>query len=124
MRNLAHDTARTPSPRVVALFAALALTLGASFTATQAAAQQPAVTEHASRDQVVQILGSRYGEAPVARGLTDTGSMMEVFATTDGGTWTMVLTNPQGVSRVASTGIAWQDVRPPIGKLSSYAQSN
>lgn len=124
MKILANGTARTQTNRIVGLFAALVLTLSASFTTTQAVAQQPVVTEQVSREQVVEILGTRYGETPVARGLTETGSMMEVFATADGGTWTIVMTNPQGVSRVASTGVAWQDVRPPIGRLSNYAMSN
>lgn len=119
MRSSANAPARPPT-RSTAIVAALALAFGIGVTTTPASSQQ-AVSQQAKREQVVEILGSRYGETPVARGLTDSGAMVEVFAAADGETWTIVMTNPQGVSRIASTGVAWQDVRPPLGRLSSYA---
>ncbi len=122
MRYLANATPRLRIGRK-ALYALVATILTAGIV-TPAAAQEPAVSQLAARDQVVKVLGARYGETPVARGLTETGSLVEVFAADDGDTWTIVMTNPQGVSRVASSGVAWTDVRPPIGKLSSYAQTN
>lgn len=122
MRYLANATPRLRIGRKA--FYALAATILTAGIVTPAAAQEPAASQFAARDQVVKVLGARYGEAPVARGLTQTGSLVEVFAAADGDTWTIVMTNPQGVSRVASSGVAWTDVRPPIGKLSSYAQTN
>ncbi len=123
MRNPATVNTRAPTRRK-AIYAVLAMIFAAGASITPAVAQEPGVSQLASRDQVVKILGTRYGETPVARGLTETGSMVEVFAAADGDTWTIVMTNPQGVSRVASTGVAWTDIRPPIGELSSYAQTN
>ena len=124
MQAFANRFARGPTGSLATVFAALALVLGISIASPQALAQDATPVTQADRDQVVKLLNARYGEAPVARGLTETGWMMEVFATENGDTWTMVLTSPKGVSQVASSGVAWQDVRPPLGRLSNYAVSD
>ncbi len=59
------------------------------------------------RGQLIELLGQRYAEAPVAIGLSDIGAVVEVFAATDGSTWTMILTTPDGLSRVIQAGEAW-----------------
>ncbi len=124
MQGFANRSARGPTGVLVAVAAAFMLLFGMGVTSTQALAQDATPVTQVNRDQVVKLLNARYGEEPVARGLTDSGWMMEVFATDDGDTWTMVLTSPKGVSQVASSGIAWQDVKPPLGRLSNYAVSN
>ena len=65
------------------------------------------------RDVVVKILGERHAETPVAYGLASNGSLIEVFATADGATWTIVLTMPNGMSVVVGSGEAWTR-RPPV----------
>lgn len=76
------------------------------------------------RDKVEALLKARYGETPVARGLMQNGWMIEVFASSDGDTWTIVFTTPEGVSRVGSAGVAWSEVDTKLGQLSSLAQVN
>lgn len=124
MQAFANKSARGPTSALIAVAAALTLLFGVSITSTQALAQDATPVTQVDRDQVVKLLNARYGEEPVARGLTSTGWMMEVFATDDGATWTMVMTSPKGISQVASSGVAWQDVKPPLGRLSNYELSN
>jgi hypothetical protein len=64
----------------------------------------------ASDEAVSKELESRYGEVPVARGLASDGKLLQVFASEDGISWTVVLTRPDGVSCIAATGRFWQTV--------------
>ncbi len=53
-------------------------------------------------------LDSRFSEAPIAIGLANNNVVVEVFSNGDGSTWTMVLTNPDGMSCVMATGEDWE----------------
>lgn len=65
------------------------------------------------RSAVVAHLRDRYAEAPVAMGVTDTGNLVEVFTTATRSTWTIIMTTPEGMSRVIEVGSAWIDAGPP-----------
>lgn len=58
-------------------------------------------------DQTAAWLKQEYKEEPIAGGLTHTGKLMQVFATEDGSTWTVVMTNPDGTACVVSAGKHW-----------------
>ena len=62
--------------------------------------------------KMVDLLDGRYSEQRVSVGLETGGRLIEVFATADGGTWTMVMTTPNGVTCVIAAGLEWQDVEP------------
>ena len=62
------------------------------------------------RDQLVKLLDSRYAEAPVAVGITQNGGLIEVFTSRDGATWTIILTTPNGRSRVIGWGESWTTI--------------
>lgn len=71
------------------------------------------------RDALVAALGSQYDESAVAIGLAGGGGVIEVLATRDGGTWTIVLTTPEGLSCIVTSGEAWIDiVRQAKGRTS------
>ncbi len=55
------------------------------------------------------MLGQRFAEMSVARGLSANGRMVEIYATDDGATWTMVITTPEGQSCVVASGEAWAE---------------
>ena len=99
----------------VRVFAAIALAVvvlsGIAATSRQASAQQVP----APRAEVMQILGAQYEETPVAMGLAESGAVIEVFATTDGAHWTIVVTTPDGLSRVVAAGENWTDVSRVAG---------
>lgn len=60
-----------------------------------------------SRDEVVAGLGDEYKEVPVAGGIATNGSILEVFASPDGGSWTIIVTRPDGRSSVVAEGEGW-----------------
>jgi len=102
----------TPATAMLRLFGTsivtLVLLLGAN-----AARAQPACASH---EAVSKQLEQRYAEVPVAMGLADSGKLLQVFASADGASWTVVLTRPDGTSCVAAAGRYWQPVTPkPLG---------
>lgn len=40
--------------------------------------------------------------------------MLEIFATSDGATWTMAMSAPGGMSCVVAAGEHWQESEPPV----------
>lgn len=74
-------------------------------TATAGSAQTACLTH----DKLVDLLDGRYSEQRVAVGLESNGRLFEVFASKDGGTWTMVVTTPNGASCVVAAGLEWQE---------------
>ena len=79
---------------------------------------QPVTADPADvpRGELVTLLGKRYAEVPVAIGLTDAGGVIEVLSTGDGSTWTIILTVPNGMSRVLGSGESWTLVTPAAGQ--------
>ena len=72
----------------------------------------------AKHAQVVGHLAARYSEIPMARGLTQTGYVLEVLVS-ENGSWTIILTRPNGLSCLVSAGEDWEDLKHIIkGPLS------
>ena len=59
------------------------------------------------RTVITKSLGMKYHEKLVASGLADAGSMIEIFASTKG-TWTMIVTSPNGRSCYMASGENWE----------------
>ncbi len=76
------------------------LTLG-SFEAAAQSACKP-------RTDVVGHLAKKYGEAPVAIGVTNKGGLIEVLTTGDGDTWTIIVSMPNGTSCMVAAGEGWR----------------
>ena len=66
------------------------------------------------RDNVLALLAKKYQETPVAAGVTNTGGLVEVLTDHKGGTWTIIVTTPQGISCLVAAGEGWRDIRPPL----------
>ena len=94
------------------LYAAL-LALGPLPSAAHA---QPAATDPhplcPEYREVRRQLAAGYGEAPVAVGLRSNGELLQVFASAESGTWTIVSTTPQGTACVLAAGRHWELPRP------------
>jgi len=88
-----------------ALFAATVM-LGNAIAAKPAAADE-ALKLWADRNIVVDQLAKAYAEAPRALGITSDGAVLELFTAGDGKTWTIVVTLPNGMSRIVATGHNW-----------------
>jgi hypothetical protein len=66
-------------------------------------------TPCAERNNVVDTLDSQYKESPRAIGLVSKEAVLEVFVS-ETGTWTVVVTDPQGVSCVLAAGQSWEEI--------------
>ena len=63
------------------------------------------------RAEVVGKLGRDYAEQPTAMGLASNGGVIELFTSSDGATWTLVLTMPNGSSRLIAAGEGWEEIK-------------
>ncbi len=59
---------------------------------------------------MVEKLGRDYAERPTAMGLASNGGVLELFTAAGGATWTLVLTMPNGSSRLIAAGEGWVDL--------------
>lgn len=90
---------------------ALALTFTLSFMMTpEVLAQEAACQTHAS---LATLLEERFAEKPVAAGLESGGRLIELFASADSTSWTMVTTTPAGESCVMAAGEYWLELKRP-----------
>ena len=60
-------------------------------------------------------LEDKFAEVPVSLGLQADGKVIQVFASEQSGTWSMVATTPAGLSCIVAVGEAWQML--PTGPL-------
>ena len=58
-------------------------------------------------------LADAYGEARIMAGLSDRGAILEIWIAPEGGTWTALITTPDGVSCQVDAGQV-HTVAPPI----------
>ncbi|MAM62081.1 hypothetical protein [Maritimibacter sp. UBA3975] len=82
------------------------LTAAALLALPQAAAAQSNTC--AARDRVVEHLSDRFGEARQSIGLATGNRVVEMFASPETGTWTLVMTTPDGRSCIIGAGQAWE----------------
>ena len=61
------------------------------------------------RVTVISALEKLYSEQPVSMGLTNTGSMIEVFKSSNG-SWSIVATQPSGMTCLIAAGEHWENV--------------
>jgi hypothetical protein len=61
------------------------------------------------RDQIVKVLADQYKEDPVGIGLAQPGQVLEVFAS-QAGSWSMVMTMPDGKACLIAAGDNWEMV--------------
>lgn len=81
----------------------LAIALAATTLGTTAAA-----SNCAPRDVVLDRLADRYGESRQSIGLGANNAVVEVFASTETGTWTIIVTTAQGLTCMIASGQAFE----------------
>ena len=99
-------------------FLALSFGIGALLLATQHAYAEANAT-CAPRDQVLERLATTYGETRQSIGLAENNAVLEVFASTESGSWTITVTLPTGQTCLVASGIAFEtlaEVLPPAGQ--------
>jgi hypothetical protein len=78
------------------------------------AAGQETAKNCMDRKVLVLRLAARYQEAPSWRGATSRGLMLEIFTNADGGTWTLAVSTPTGMSCMVASGEGWRNVERVI----------
>jgi hypothetical protein len=90
---------------------ALALALVSAFALSASAAENAAPGQScATRAKVLQHLSHKYSEAPIAIGLAENGGVIEVLTSGQGGTWTIIITMPDGTSCMVAAGEDWEQL--------------
>lgn len=84
-----------------------AATFATAMIATAMTAEAQGNRNCAPRALVVEHLAERYGETPNGRGLAADGSAVEVFSSLESGSWSIVVTMPDGLSCLVSSGQSW-----------------
>lgn len=86
---------------MIRFFFALMISVGLAFPA---AAQMAC----GDRSDILTRLEGKYSEAPVAMGLSNTGGVIEVLSSPEGNTWTIIMTDPNGLSCLIAAGEYWE----------------
>jgi hypothetical protein len=96
--------------KLIVLIAALTVSL----VSTAAMAQSLPCDD---RDKVLELLAKKYSETPVAAGVTSGGALLEVLTNSKSGTWSIIITSPQGMSCLTATGEGWRNMEQiPLGQ--------
>ncbi len=68
------------------------------------------------RAMMLEWLAANFRETPVALGVTGGGDLVEVMASQDGQTWTIVVTSARGRTCLLAAGEGWRVARPRSGE--------
>jgi hypothetical protein len=63
------------------------------------------------REDFVKALTDKYHETTKAMGITGQTSLVEIYAS-KAGTWTILVTQPSGVTCIIAAGNSWEDLPP------------
>lgn len=77
-------------------------------TTTQASAQSQ--RNCGQRTAVVERLAQQYGETRQSVGIGSNNSMVEVYASDETGSWTILVTMPSGLSCLVASGQSFEEV--------------
>ena len=83
--------------------------IAAVLIATSLALPASAQSVCGERNKFLEHLGSNFQEGPIAMGLVSDGSVLEVLSSKKG-SWTIIVTRPDGKSCVVAAGESWEDV--------------
>lgn len=66
----------------------------------------------AARETLLESLKSGFGEVPAGFGMTGNGGVFELLVS-PGGSWSLILSLPDGKSCLLATGDGWETTRQP-----------
>jgi len=73
------------------------------------------------REKVINSLSEKYGETRQSIGLARNNSIMEVYASDETGTWTILVTLPDGRSCLIAAGNSFENLNEALKKSSEKA---
>lgn len=84
----------------------------AAFALGFVALSSPGLAQNAQkcgpRDDMLSTLASTYGETRQSIGLGSNNTVIEVFASTETGSWSIIITTPNGLSCLVASGQAFE----------------
>ena len=93
--------------------ALVALALTAAVSAAAPVLAQPETTGEQlpchDYQTIVETLDERYGETPSSLGRQTNGHMLQVFASSESGSWTILSVAPSGIGCIVAAGRHWQN---------------
>jgi hypothetical protein len=87
-------------------------------------AHQAAYSQQANcgqRSQVIERLESKYGETRRSIGLAANNGVVEIYASAASGTWTIIMTLPNGMTCLVAAGNAFEPVDEALTQHDSKA---
>ena len=69
------------------------------------------------RDEMLGHLSGKYEEETVAMGLATNGSVVEILASSAGGSFTIVYTTPHGLTCMMAAGSNWETVKQQLADI-------
>ncbi|MEP3245171.1 MAG: hypothetical protein ABJN40_13505 [Sneathiella sp.] len=63
------------------------------------------------RDKVTSHLDEAFAEASIAAGMTEDGSLLEVFSDIHGKTWTILISTTSGLACIMASGHDWNRLK-------------
>ncbi len=67
------------------------------------------------RDKAVEQLGKQFEERMSGRGLAANGERMIELFVSKKGSWTVLASEPSGLSCIMASGESWQGIKVPVG---------
>ena len=114
LSTIAPHAGKTVS-HVLGALAAISFVILVLSAAIRPAAAQEACVLH---DVAVQQLSKGYGEHVAGRGLTADGKKMFELLTSEGGSWTLIVTDVHGNTCMLAGGDVWIDLPAPGDRIS------
>lgn len=105
---------------ILAPLLALSLAVGATLIAVQNAHAQG--NRCAPREMVVDRLAEGFGESRQSVALGANNAVVETFASTETGTWTITVTMPNGMTCVVASGQAWEAIDEEVAAVAPGEQ--
>lgn len=88
----------------------LSFGIGALILAGTQAFAQNVPTNCASREKIITTLANRFGETRQSIGLGANNAVIEIFASDQTGTWTIIVTMASGKTCLVASGQAYEQV--------------
>lgn len=67
------------------------------------------------RERILDVLAERYGETRRSVGLGNGNQVLEMFASTETGSWTVIVTSPSGLTCLLASGQSYEEVAEELG---------
>ena len=90
--------------------------IAAALLAATPAAEAETRQACAKRDQVVRKLEEKFGETLRSIGLHQSDGVVEIYSSEETGTWTILMTRPDGMTCLLASGQLWEQDAGPLQK--------